>query len=384
MEFKFYYNILGVSKNADEKEIRKAYLDLAKKFHSDMNVNKSKEEQQELEDKLKEATEAYTVLKNPETRKAYDLELIKEVVSQALKAQQEQKEQQSNYEETESVRTRKSNITNLKPNRNRKSIKDIYREVRKIEAKNSFLKRHEKINEVYDEMYASIANTNSKSIIFHFEKGTVNVMHELYYQLKKLSYITEDSIPKYILRNRKLFTTVGLAITIGSLANDFASNQTEKEPETETTTYIEETEKELENMGIYSIITLNRVHEIEMGETLSQIAVDSGNSENDLKTLNNLPSSGFLYEGDEIVIPYEISANDLQYYTSVIDTKSKSIYDLAKEYETDTKTLYQLNEEAITKLSNTYIILTDEIIVPNFITKKELKELKETSSIKKY
>lgn len=61
-----YYDILGVSKNTDEKEIKKAYRKLALKYHPDRNKSKDAEE------KFKEISTAYAVLSNPEKRKVYD------------------------------------------------------------------------------------------------------------------------------------------------------------------------------------------------------------------------------------------------------------------------------------------------------------------------
>lgn len=62
-----YYEVLGVSKEADSSAIKKAYRKLAKKYHPDMNPG-----DKEAEAKFKEATEAYTVLSDPEKRRTYD------------------------------------------------------------------------------------------------------------------------------------------------------------------------------------------------------------------------------------------------------------------------------------------------------------------------
>ena len=62
-----YYDILGVSKDADSKEIKKAYRKLAIKYHPDKNPN-----DKTAEEKFKEAAEAYDVLSNPEKKQRYD------------------------------------------------------------------------------------------------------------------------------------------------------------------------------------------------------------------------------------------------------------------------------------------------------------------------
>jgi len=62
-----FYEILGVTKNASDEEIKKAYRKLAIKFHPDKNPD-----DKAAEEKFKEAAEAYEILSNPEKRQRYD------------------------------------------------------------------------------------------------------------------------------------------------------------------------------------------------------------------------------------------------------------------------------------------------------------------------
>ncbi|MBO6159219.1 MAG: molecular chaperone DnaJ [Firmicutes bacterium] len=62
-----YYEVLGVKKDATEQEIKRAYRQLAKKYHPDMNPG-----DKDAEEKFKEASEAYAVLSDKEKRSQYD------------------------------------------------------------------------------------------------------------------------------------------------------------------------------------------------------------------------------------------------------------------------------------------------------------------------
>src|SRR5260370_4627867 len=67
VQFRDYYETLGVSKTATEDEIRSAFRKLARKYHPDVAKDKKV-----AEEKFKEINEAYEVLGDPEKRKKYD------------------------------------------------------------------------------------------------------------------------------------------------------------------------------------------------------------------------------------------------------------------------------------------------------------------------
>jgi curved DNA-binding protein len=66
MQYRDYYEILGVTRGADADEVKRAYRKLARKFHPDVSKEKN------AEDKFKEVQEAYEVLRDSEKRAAYD------------------------------------------------------------------------------------------------------------------------------------------------------------------------------------------------------------------------------------------------------------------------------------------------------------------------
>ncbi|NIR30475.1 MAG: DnaJ domain-containing protein [Gammaproteobacteria bacterium] len=66
MKFKDYYNVMGISRDATQEEIKRAYRKLARRYHPDVS------KEPDAEERFKEVGEAYEVLKDPQKRAAYD------------------------------------------------------------------------------------------------------------------------------------------------------------------------------------------------------------------------------------------------------------------------------------------------------------------------
>jgi curved DNA-binding protein len=67
MDYRDYYQVLGVTKSATDKEIKSAFRRLAQQYHPDKNPGNKRSE-----DKFKEINEAYEVLGDPQKRAKYD------------------------------------------------------------------------------------------------------------------------------------------------------------------------------------------------------------------------------------------------------------------------------------------------------------------------
>ena len=66
VNYQDYYDIIGVPRDASQKDIKKAYRNLARKYHPDVS------QEAETDEKFRQVTEAYEVLKDPDKRKKYD------------------------------------------------------------------------------------------------------------------------------------------------------------------------------------------------------------------------------------------------------------------------------------------------------------------------
>ena len=366
-EFMDYYKILGVSKYASFEEIKEAYNLLVKELRSKSQIIKNKKEINKMHEKFSNINEAYKILRDDYKRALYNIELRKYYREQKIN---EVKQNEEYLKKRKSKKKKENSLLN--------KLSKSYKEVREDEKKYPFYKRHEKISQSFDREFDDYKDTLPKTIVFKTLKGTCHIFGETLYQIKKLGYITEDSTPKFIIRNRKAIGAVVLCGILSTSVGNFGKD--EKNIEVSTQEYTMENEIEDNELYYQSEIELNRTYKIKGGDTLTAIANKSGTPISTIMRLNGIESENRIYMGDTIKIPYYVSMEDLKYYTEIVNTNNMTLQEIANKYETTIETLYKLNEEAITKMGdNSFILLTDNIIVPKFITKTELKEMKETN-----
>ena len=378
--FKDYYKILGLTKDANIEEIRKAYRELAKEIHPDKYISKNltAEELKILETKFIEVTEAYETLKDPVKKAKYD------------KSYEQYQETKQNRRRTKHTNYESSNFNNsnskTKTSTNEESIDETffenlrrtYQELKREERKQgTFTKRHRKINRKY--RMARNLNIQGK-VFFYTIKGLIHISDEFIVQLEKIKCIKNDTLPKYVLRNRHLLAA-GLCtfIIFNTFGNDLVKEETNIPNQNQL---VDEDAYQQPTSNYQSISYLTRYHTVEFGDTLSQLAVDSNSEQATIINDNNLESSN-IYIGTELKITYKIPEEDLKYYTSQVITEGRSLKDIAELCETDLKTLYNLNEEAIEIIDGAYYLSSETITVPIFRTKEEVNELKEEASYNK-
>lgn len=404
-EFIDYYKVLGLNPDASQKEIKKQYHILAYKYHPDANIGKSKEEQERCEEMLKKINNAYDILSDEtkkaefdKKRKAYE-EFQKE---QAAKEESKQKNSTQNYSSSDYDTqdydtstyerrrdddystpryTRKDSEQQKRDERKVKSFSDFiddvkrtYVEVHEEENKdedNNFWNRHRNINKIN-------FNYNENNFVIHLAQvGFVHICGEFIYHLKKFHLDKNDTPPRYIIKNRRSIIAFALATALITSGNKQATNTPTIADTGTSSIHLSQDYDEEYHVDDEDTITLIENYEIKAGDKLSIIAENTGTSVEDIMKKNNIRNKNVIYEGRKIKIPYTISKDDLKYYVETIEVNREDISTIANNYQTDEKTIYNLNKEAIEKIDdNTYVILSDKILVPTFPTLKEVEDLK--------
>lgn len=422
------YKLLGVKRNASTTDIDKAFLNLAYSYNPELTVNATKSPKaQDMIKNIYGILEAsYNVVNTAEKRVEYDektreylLKRVKEhqekakaraqkeeqekAKARAQKARQEEqarrqaqakKEKEQTPPKTESSNFEQKNHTTKSENRGQEpktmsqSFKEAWQEVRSEEKSYPFTERHKNINKNIHSKYYPYRATFLQYMVYGLKNGILHVSVELVYQLEKFRYITEDNVPKFIIRNRKsLCGIIGAGVLITSVvtkSNDPVTKPSVEQPTTPVTDPVISEDDTVENIS--DKIVLNRVHVIEFGETLSEYSEDSNTTVEEIKRINNIKDENIIESGKKIVIPYIISKEDLKYYVSSTEYDSNiPLETYAALYETDVETLLQLNKEAIDKVilstgQIAYMPISNTLQVPSFISKNVLDAQKKVST----
>ena len=414
-----YYDILGVSRTASQDEIKKAFRKLAMENHPDKFQNCSQEEIDRRTKIFQKISNAYDILGNAKKRQEYDLEFAEYERCQAERARQEQQrraEQRSYSERTSQGRTSQGRTSQERTSstgqrraseRTRKTVKEesgfrkafsdvgtAWKEVRAEEKKTPFLKRHKTLSgRIYRNYYKENGSTLD-DILFVLKSGSIHIFAEALYQLEKLTHITEDSVPKYVIRNRVLASVLALTLIFsGALAtqngdsdqitNPPGAYQTHtpdsnknQELGIEDGSYLEEQEKQ-EQAKESRNYTVIRKYTIQPDDMLSVLAINANTSIESIMALNNLSSPDLIKYGETLYIPYLINGEDLKYATvAAYYQPGSDLEAFAKKYGTDAASIYELNEEAFENGQ----VISSTLLVPTFASQKEIKEAKETKT----
>lgn len=220
--------------------------------------------------------------------------------------------------------------------------------------------------------------------------GVLLISRSFAREILKLEVQKNDTPQKYIIRNKKVFGTI-LALTVvsGAMGIRHANKNLEKEEisfqstisSTEEATIEPRTDDVInptsETEAVEQTITIYRVHKAVPGDTLSQFSANAGVSMEEIKRINAMKDDNVLL-GKSYIIPYIIEAEDLHIYTSLAPYDANtSLEAYAREYETDPDTLWKINPDEITlEVNSGYQVFSDTLLVPNFVTKNEYREIK--------
>lgn len=385
-----FYALLGISYNSSIPEIEKAFFERIAAYHPDLPANKNARENVKSLNKYiyKCLEKAYIILTNENDRAIYDEEyrrayLNKDAVKEKEKSSrthQENKKRQTKQKATSQKHTSEKSYSDVKTRSFAETIRTGWKEVREDEKTEPFKERHKNVSDHIAHSKLAYANP----VLFNIGSGIVHVCCETWYQLCKFRYITEDNLPKFIIRNRVTIGSLLLAGTLILVPKHALSPDTtpDKTPAAPGATDTLKPGNDLED----DTIVLNRIHVVESGDTVSEYSRESNSTIKYIAKVNDLEvnydDSVNIQAGQKIIIPYVVDKEDLSYYTSSkILPDGMSLSTFASTNETDINTLLRLNPEAIevkTENSNgvTYYVTSDTLTVPNFISKSEYKSLK--------
>lgn len=366
-----YYDILGISSNATEQEIKKAFQKIAKTCHPDMTKDLPEEEQKKRQEIFIKATEGKNILTNETKRTAYDVRYKNYQERKKEKRQEEtpfwEKPNWGEYQRTNEYNDNNSTQYDNQYEENDYDDQDeedcytmsdgireilgdminVYYDVKKDEYSVS-----ERIKEYYRIL-------NRKKDISVVKKGLFIFGCEILYSKEKLKLKRNDDIGHYVMRNRgKALVATGLALTlVTGIFTPKEENNRESEiiqnPIIETIPIEEPT------------ITITRTYTVKSGDTLSGIAEEANCKQREIKQLNDMDTDYLNYK-DIIKIPYHIPEDEISRYTTIELYQGENLYDFAEKYETDPKSLQELNPDTIIEVNNSYTVMSENIIIPTF------------------
>ena len=201
---KNYYEILGVTFDATQDEIKKAYRDMMKKYHPDKHTE---EDSEFYENKTKEINEAYEILGNEQKRREYNIDYVLYEEREARRKERREQEKQqrtrtySSNRTNEETRKYKTNKQKSRKNSRQKvsddsffsSVRKAYKEVKSDESTNPFKIRHKNLNKKFYKKHARKVDSTGDLIVFRIGQGIVHISAEVLYQLSKLTYINKDN-----------------------------------------------------------------------------------------------------------------------------------------------------------------------------------------------
>ncbi len=436
--FEDYYKILGVSKDASAEEIKKAYRKLSLEYHPDKHTQEPIDVQQQFEEKMKKVNAAYETLKDITKRQEYDREHTAYYEERARRQQQRQQtsgqrqqSQQGQRQQTSGEQQRRQTSGNTQRQQTKKQteeeevffswksavedIKKAWSEVKEEEKDfPSFFKRHRILDReiknndkasrttvytYYDDLGFEHTGkdvedrTIPQDVVFQVKRGTIHVVGEFLVHLERLSHITHDSFPKYVLRNRRLVAAMLAVLMATGIANIGDGNEP-VQPNTTTGQHQQQQtplptedldlgadviageEERIEEARVNAEYKVYREYTIKYGDTLSELAEAANISTRELQYYNDIDDASRIKAGDEITIPYFIESGDFHYATKkVVIPEGMSLETFAALNNTTVGSLFTLNPDAVVA----GIVVEDEIYVPTFTSKEQIEEQKATA-----
>ena len=404
-----YYDILGVSRTASQEEIKKAFRKLAMENHPDKFQKCSEDEIKRRTKIFQEISNAYDIIGDEKKRQEYDAEFAeyerrqaeREARARARRQQSQQQRQQqgqqthrtssqgneSRQEQPKTERSKKAEPEKSGFKRAAEDIRTAWDEVRAEEKKAPFLKRHRTLSgKIYRNFYKDTGSTLDE-VVFAVKSGTIHFAAEVLYQLEKLTHITEDTVPKYVIRNRGLAYILALTLIISGLAYnggdqpivvpDGQSISTQQPKQDDDLglndgSYEDEQSKQQQAKENRDYVVI-RKYTIQPDDMLSVLAINANTSIEQIMQMNNLSSPDLIKYGETLYIPYVIEGEDLKYATAAVYYQTGTdLNAFAQKYGTDAASIYALNEEAFENGQ----VISSTLLVPTFASQQEIKEAK--------